>query len=171
MTGGVFAERLLLLGLGNILMGDDGVGVHTVEELKEHDLPGAVDIIDGGTGGLDLVDLLGQYDTVIVVDAIRGEGGALEGVRLLSPRDLCATEERGAYSMHDMGLDGVLELMGKLGMSIPEISIIGIPARETEPGIGLSRECMQALPEAVELVKEVVARYRCAIKDEGARDE
>ena len=66
-------ERLLILGLGNPLMGDDGAGIQIVNELRESDLPEYVDVIDGGTAGVGLIDLMSGYSRVIVVDAVRGE--------------------------------------------------------------------------------------------------
>ncbi|MFQ5586783.1 MAG: hydrogenase maturation protease, partial [Thermodesulfobacteriota bacterium] len=94
--------RLLILGLGNLLMGDDGVGVHVINSFQQESLPDGVDIVDGGTGGLDLVDIISGYRRVIVVDAVRGENGSPSGVRLFSPDDLCEKGENSAYSMHDM---------------------------------------------------------------------
>ena len=68
-------ERLLILGLGNPLMGDDGAGIQIVEELKKSDLPEYVDVIDGGTAGVGLIDLMSGYSRVIVVDAVRVDEG------------------------------------------------------------------------------------------------
>ena len=75
-------ERLLILGLGNPLMGDDGAGIQIVEELKKSDLPEYVDVIDGGTAGVGLIDLMSGYSRVIVVDAVMVDEGPPKEVSL-----------------------------------------------------------------------------------------
>lgn len=64
--------RLLIIGLGNPLMGDDGAGIQVVNELQKLDLPDYVDVIDGGTPGVGLIDMMSGYSRVIVVDAVMG---------------------------------------------------------------------------------------------------
>lgn len=130
--------RLLILGLGNPLMGDDGVGIQVVNELKNANLSEKVDIIDGGTAGIDLIDMISGYERVIVVDAVR------KGF---------SDEDKG-YSLHDVGLTPALRLMQALGMAIPEITIIGIPAADITPRMGLSEECRKWIPETVKLITE-----------------
>ncbi|MEK6538662.1 MAG: hydrogenase maturation protease [Nitrospirota bacterium] len=150
-------ERLLIIGLGNPLIGDDGAGIQIVEELKKSDLPEYVDVVDGGTAGVGLIDLMSGYSRVIVVDAVRVDEGTpqkevslttlhnplsirerdrpvlreVEGVRVgLNSDDKC--------SLHEMELTSVLRLMQTLGIKIPEITIVGIPAVNIVRGIGLS---------------------------------
>ena len=166
-------ERLLILGLGNPLMGDDGAGIQIVEELKKSDLPEYVDVIDGGTAGVGLIDLMSGYSRVIVVDAVmvdvetpqrevslttlhnplsirerdRPVLREVEGVRVgLNSDDNC--------SLHEMELTSVLRLMQTLGIKIPEITIVGIPAVNIVRGIGLSEECRRLIPQAVKLITE-----------------
>jgi hydrogenase maturation protease len=139
-------ERLLIIGLGNPLMGDDGVGIQVVNELRESDLPEYVDVIDGGTPGVGLIDLMSGYSRVIVVDAVRGEDVFKYDENPLS-LDNC--------SLHEMELTSVLRLMKTLGIPIPEITIVGIPAVNIAPGIGLSEECRRYMQEAISLIKRL----------------
>src|SRR3990170_8194650 len=159
-------------------MGDDGAGIEVVNELQELALPEYVDVIDGGTPGVGLIDMMSGYSRVIVVDAVVDSEGhfpgstsqwevslttlksplsfrerdrpvlrEVEGVRVgLNPDDHC--------SLHETELTSVLRLMQALGMSIPEITIVGIPAFNIAPGIGLSEECMKLIPQAVELNRD-----------------
>ncbi len=73
-------------------MGDDGAGIHIIHELRKRDLSESVDMIDGGTAGIGLVDILSSYKTVIVIDAIMDQGDRLSGIRLFSPDDLLFRE-------------------------------------------------------------------------------
>ena len=151
-------ERLLIIGLGNPLMCDDGVGIEVVNELKGSDLPEYVDVIDGGTPGVGLIDLMTDYSRVIVVDAVVGAchheivSGSLGKENLKQVQNDMGDDN---CSLHEMELTSVLKLMQSLEMSIPEITIVGIPAFNIAPGIGLSEECMKLIPQAVKLITEL----------------
>ena len=152
-------ERLLIIGLGNPLMGDDGAGIYIVEELKKSDLPEYVDVIDGGTAGVGLIDLMTGYSRVIVVDAVREEGhfpGCISQREVslikLQSQEILKQVQNDGCSLHETELTSVLRLMQTLGMKIPEITIVGIPAVNIAPGIGLSEECRRYLQEAISLI-------------------
>ena len=149
----------LVLGIGNILMADDGVGARVVEELEklgDRSLPASVDLVEGGTSGLALVDLLEGRRKVIVIDAII-EGGEPGSIHRLAPEDL---DERGsaAVSLHDFGLPDSLEMARQLGSAPTEVVIFGIVAKEICPRLELSPEVARAVPEAVKLVLEELGR-------------
>ena len=148
-------DRLLVLGLGNLLMGDDGAGIHIINELKRQNLPENADVIDGGVAGIDLIDILSSYSRVIVIDAIMDKGVRLPGIRVFSADDIIYRKDDCDYSAHDMELTSVLSLMKTLEMNMPDIRIIGIPAVSTAPGIGLSEECNKLVPEAVKLIMDI----------------
>ena len=137
-------------------MGDDGVGIHTVNKLKKLNLSDHVDVMDGGTAGIGLVDILSSYRTVIVIDAIMDHGDGLSGISLFSPDDLLVRKKDSDYSLHDMELTSVLRLMKALDIEIPDIKIIGIPATTIIPGVGLSEECGRFVHEAVDLVMAMI---------------
>ena len=72
--------KILVLGLGNILLSDEGVGVRIVETLSaSHELPEEVELLDGGTSGMDLLDTVADRDLLIVADAVNGDGPAGRG--------------------------------------------------------------------------------------------
>lgn len=133
-------------------MGDDGVGIHVVHELKRRRLPDHVDVVDGGTAGVDLIDILSSYRKVLVIDAIRGQGDTSSGIRSFSSDDLIWKWGGGNYSIHDMELSTTLRLMKNLNMDIPDITILGIPVVNVTPGLGLSEKCSGFVPEAVDLI-------------------
>ena len=62
-------DELLVLGIGNVLLGDEGVGVHVIQQLEKHEMPTHVTLLDGGTGGFHLLSYLQDYSRVILIDA------------------------------------------------------------------------------------------------------
>src|SRR3990167_4283518 len=127
--------------------------MHIINDLKKLNLPDSIDVIDGGTPGIDLIDMLSTYRNVILVDAIKYRGGDSSGIKVVSPDDII-DREYDDFSAHDVELTSVLRLMRTLDMDMPEIKIIGMPAYNIYPGIGLSDECKRFIPEAVEFIMD-----------------
>lgn len=120
---------VLLLGVGNYLMGDEGVGVHIAQRLAGHELPLGVDVLDGGTGGFHLMGIIEQYQVVVLVDAtIDGQPGG--SIRLLEPR--FASDFPRSMSTHDIGLRDVLEALQITGR-MPKIYLITVSVEDMEP--------------------------------------
>lgn len=140
-------------------MGDDGIGVHVINEIKKINMAGNIDIIDGGTAGIDLLDILSLYQRVFVTDAIMSTPESKRGVRLFSVDDLLFRQGDSNYSIHDVDLTSTISLMKALNMTIPVITIIGIPASDISPGVGLSEECKRHLSEAVQLLIEMIRLF------------
>ena len=151
-------DKLLVIGLGNLLMGDDGAGIHIINELWRRNLSDDVDVVDGGTAGVDLVHILSSYSKAIVIDAIMTNGNSITGIRLFSPDAFIFNKEENGYSLHDVELTSVLSLMSALDLEIPEIKIVGIPAVDIRPRIGLSEECSRLIPETVELIVKMLQK-------------
>jgi hydrogenase maturation protease len=125
-----------LLGLGSILMQDDGLGVHAVRSIQEHyDIPG-VEIIDGGTGGLDLLPYIENRDRVLVVDATDfGEAPGYIGV-LRDDEIPALFGVKG--SLHHLGLMDVLATAQLLDMAPKEICLIGMQPQTISLGLDLT---------------------------------
>lgn len=132
-------------------MGDDGVGVHVLGELRETGLD--AEIVDAGTGGLDLVDLMTGADTVILIDAVRC-GGEAGTVYRFSENDMPGGKE--GLSMHDIGIPHAIELGRTLypGRMPSTIVVIGVEIGRSEMGIGLSDMVRGAIPEVVGMIKK-----------------
>lgn len=108
------APHVLILGIGNYLMGDEGVGVHLIHELEKETLPDGVDLLDGGTAGFQLMEYLEQYPVVIMVDATL-DNYPVGTIRLIKPK--FSRDFPKAMSTHEIGLKDLIEslsLMGKL---------------------------------------------------------
>ena len=129
-------KPILLLGVGNILQSDDGVGVYVVEkmraELRDHD----VEIVDGGTAGLDLLYLIENRRTVVVVDAV--DGGFVPGtVYRFTPDDIESRSLR-LYSLHQLGLLETLQMAHLAGTGPQRTIIVGVQPEVVEWGTRLS---------------------------------
>lgn len=146
--------KTLVLGLGNPVLTDDGVGFAVVEEVRKR-LPTAdVTVSQASVGGLSLLELVVGYDRVVIVDAIRTAGGTPGEVHQLSPDEFRGSIR--AASTHDVDLATALELGRQLGMEIPdEMVILAIEAADVESfGEELTPSVAAAVPQAVELVLE-----------------
>lgn len=140
----------LILGIGNILLGDEGVGIRAVEAMRELDLPAGVELVDGGTGGADLVDILADRRNVIVIDAMQAgiEAGA---IRRMSVDELL-TAEGGAISLHELGLVESLHIASLLGCEPRKTTVFGVQPHRISPGLQLSAEVASAVPRVIEAV-------------------
>jgi len=149
-------DNILILGLGNILMGDEGVGVKVVEYLQGKALPEYVTILDGGTGGFHLLSIIQTYKRVIIIDASIG-GKIQEEVKVLKPR--FASDFPKTLSSHEIGLKDLIESAELLG-ELPEISLITINIRECNSvGIGISPELEKKFPEIYKTVQRILKTW------------
>jgi hydrogenase maturation protease len=149
--------KTLVLGLGNPILRDDGVGLRVAQALRLvlANLPG-VEIDENTWGGLRLMERLVGYDRVIVVDAMC-TGAPAGTVRLLSPDEV---PTRRSASPHDTSLPVALELGRRVGLSLPEsadITLVGIEALDVDNfGEDLSPEVEAAIPVAVQTIQDVL---------------
>jgi hydrogenase maturation protease len=151
------SAKLLVVGIGNVLMGDEGVGVHAVRRLESQTVPVGVELLDGGTGGLHLLDHMQSADSVVLIDAT-ADGLRPGTVRRLRPR--FSADYPRTLTAHDIGLKDLLDAMYLLGAP-PEITLITVSIElPLEVGIGLSEEIAAALPEVTECVLAEVTRLR-----------
>ncbi len=149
-------NKLLILGIGNYLMADEGLGVHLAERIMDEELPPGVDVLDGGTGGFHLLEYFEQYERVIIVDATLDDRPA-GTIRLIKPH--FASDFPQAMSTHDIGLKdlvGALQLLG----TMPEIDLYVVSIKSIqEQGIELSQEISMAIDALIGDIKERIAQY------------
>ena len=106
------AHRTLVLGLGNTLMGDEGVGVHVLRELEKRALPPGVVCLDGGTGGFVLLEPLQSADRIVMIDAA-ADGNPVGTITRLTPR--FSSEYPPTLTAHDVGVKDLLDIFYTLG--------------------------------------------------------
>lgn len=142
-------RHTLVIGIGNVLLRDEGIGVHAARALRERGLPPGVEVIDGGTQTMHLMPDIQDAERIIVIDALQA-GGEPGTIYRLTPKDL---ELRGArsLSLHQVGLLEVLDLVERLGRS-PEVLIFGVEPKEIDWGMELSPGIRGKLPRVIELV-------------------
>ena len=148
------AERttpLLVLGLGNVLCGDDGLGIEAVARLAElYQLPEGVRVLDGGTLGLALLPHVLDAEGVILVDAIRGDGPPGAPVRI--DGDAVAPAVAGRLSPHQVGVADLLDAARLLGRVPPRLVLLGLVPRSLDLGLGLSPAVAAALPDLLDRI-------------------
>jgi hydrogenase maturation protease len=146
-------KKTLILGIGNYLMGDEGVGVHVANRIMYEKLPGNVSVLDGGTGGFHLLEYFERYDHVILIDAAL-DGKTPGTIRLIKPK--FAKDFPQAMSTHDIGLKdmvGALQLLGKM----PEIDLFVVSIETLQQqGIELTCEVEKVVPEVIEEIKKLL---------------
>ncbi len=135
-----------MLGLGNVIMGDEGVGVHVVRELEKHTLPAGVECLDGGTGGFILLEPLQQADRVILIDAA-ADGNPLGTVSRTTPR--FARDYPPTLTAHDIGIKDLLDAFYLLGGG-RDVVLYAITIDPQQPiSMDLSEPTAKAAEEAV----------------------
>ena len=144
-------KHTLILGLGNPLLGDEGIGVRVVEALKELELPDGVEVVEGGTAGLGLVGLMEGYRRVIIVGAAEMARPPGRVVRF-TPSEARFKTVESLLSPHQIGLGEVLTLAKTLEIAPAEVVIIGVQPVRIEEGAGLSPEVEGAIPQIIRMV-------------------
>ncbi len=147
--------RIVVIGVGNLLLKDEGIGIHVANALQQMNMAPGIRIIDGGTSP-DLIAYSEAGDKLIIVDAAKA-GGEPGTIYRFHPADL-ASEPEGTFSAHELGVEQSLKMMALIGNEPKEIVIIGVEPKEIDWGIELSAELQQKIPEIVRVVlKEIGA--------------
>jgi hydrogenase maturation protease len=142
-------KKTVVLGAGNELFRDEGVGVHAARILQAKLLPSDVEVIEGGTSP-DIWSLIDGADKLIIVDAVRG--GCEPGtIYRFTPQQIVA--DRGIVtSVHQMGILENLSLMELVGGKPEETVIVGVEPAELEPGLELSARLQERMPKIIQTV-------------------
>jgi hydrogenase maturation protease len=150
---------LRIISLGNVLMGDDGLGPYVLRTIEsEFVFPPSVTLTDAGTPGLDLTPFLADVDAVIVVDTVNG-ASAPGTVAVFSRNQLLAHLPQPRLSPHDPGLKEAILTLEFAGRAPTSIVLVGVTPHQTRPGPGLSPVVRDAVPRAVSAVLHEVLRH------------
>jgi hydrogenase maturation protease len=160
LRGGVSAppRKVLILGVGNILLGDDGFGVHLINSLADTPFPPNVQILEAGTVSHQLIPLLREIDYLIVIDVV--EAGDTPGSLFrFSPEDLKFVKE-AMVSLHQISLVDVLT-MAELTGGRPKTVIIGVQPKDvTNWSLELTEPLKAVLPKVKELIFEELKKIQ-----------
>ncbi|HIQ00635.1 MAG TPA: hydrogenase maturation protease [Anaerolineales bacterium] len=159
---------ILIVGLGNPLRGDDGIGPRVVAELRRRGLPEGVEAIDGGSGGLDLLRVIEGWGQVVVVDAADVGREPGQFVRF-TPEEARLMEAPDRFSLHHASLAEALSLARALDHPLPPLVVFGVQPERIGWGEGLSpavEEAISALVEAV--LQEARGKQRATSNEQPA---
>ncbi len=150
--------KVLILGVGNLLLRDEGFGVHAIRSLEDSSFPENIKILDAGTISHQLIPLFHSIDYLIVIDVI--EAGDKPGsIFKFSPDDVKFRSER-MLSLHQMGLIDILQ-MAELTGAKPKTIIIGIQPKDISSwSLDLSDEIKDAIPKVKDLIFEELRRIK-----------
>ena len=149
--------KTIVLGVGNQILGDDGVGIHIINELKKQIQSPNITIDEAATGGMNLLELILGYDKAIIVDAVKTKNGENGEVKRIPLNNFSTMH---SCNPHDVTLNEAIEMAKKMGEDrIPrEIIVIGVMMKEIpcEFGEKLSDKIAAAVPKAVNMtLKEI----------------
>ncbi|GAB4240314.1 MAG: HyaD/HybD family hydrogenase maturation endopeptidase [Deltaproteobacteria bacterium] len=151
-----------VIGVGNILLCDEGIGVHVVRELSRRgEMPG-VEFVDGGVAGATLLNLVEGEDRIVLVDAVDAPFPAGTVLRL-SPGDLAGTDGP-SFSLHDLNLAGVLDMM-RLRGTLPETIVLGVVPADIETyRLDLSEPLAERFDEIVDKVRGEILAFSASLR-------
>ncbi|MEK6737867.1 MAG: HyaD/HybD family hydrogenase maturation endopeptidase [Planctomycetota bacterium] len=155
--------KIAILGIGNILLRDEGVGVHAVNALKERYVFSAdVELIDGGTMGLDLLPFIEGKDKVLIIDA--ADFGEKPGIiKTIEGKDIPAFLNT-KFSVHQIGLPDMIFAADFMGITPPEMCLVGIQPGDTGTGLELSQEMKDKFQELVDIAADKLSEWGVEMK-------
>jgi hydrogenase maturation protease len=160
-------KPILVLGIGNIILKDEGIGVRVAERMMQMDLPPDVEVLDGGIKGLDLLYFIEGREKVIVVDAVKA--GAPPGTLFrFTDKDLAA--KKGVMrSAHGIDFSDVVNISNFLGNKPEEIVFLGVEPEDLSAAMDLSPKIQEMVPVLINLVLKEIGAEKGS-KDQGGRD-
>lgn len=148
-------KRIMVMGIGNVLMQDDGVGVHVIRQLEELDLPAQVELVDGGTHSYDLLDYFSQADICIVVDAMHA--GGKPGTVYRAPLEELGMEPNpNIQSLHEISFAEAMYMLQLEGYN-PEVLVYGVEPHTVELGLELTPTVAGQVPLIVDMIQKDIA--------------
>jgi hydrogenase maturation protease len=142
--------------VGNLLLGDEGLGIHALRALAGRELPPHVDLLDGGTPGLGLLHLIQGYEKVLIIDAVNA--GQIPGAVLrFEVEDVSSVSAGPALSLHDTQVLEVLQWATYVGRALPPIVLFGIQPQTLDWGTELSDTVLGSLDALLEAIQKEVS--------------
>ena len=144
----------LILGIGNILLRDEGVGVRVIEYLQSQPLPKDVELFDGGTAGADLIDVLSDRKHVIIIDAADADADPGTILRF-TPEDFLH-QRKNPLSLHDLDIPQTLAMTHLMGCAPQKVVCLVVIPESIEPGMELTDTVKALVPKLAEMVLEEI---------------
>jgi hydrogenase maturation protease len=141
--------KILVVGMGNFLCQDEGIGVHIIQAMEDMELLNHIELLDIGTSTMDLTSHLEGVEKLVVIDAMKA-GGTPGTIYKCRPEDLLP-KDGGPISLHEIGLLESLHMAEKMGVKIDTV-VIGIEPKVLDWGVELSEEVKGKIPTIIEVV-------------------
>jgi len=151
-------NRVLILGIGNILLRDEGIGVHVVHQLQNEDMPDNVEIIDGGTTALDILLSQEGLHKLVVIDAVRAgnKPGTVVKFEIRNSKFETPIFRQSQLSLHQLDLFDAIAVAEKMDTLPEEIVVVGVEPAEIDLGLELTEKVAQSIPQVIEQVLEEI---------------
>lgn len=146
-------SKLTILGVGNILLSDEGAGVYAVQKLQSKISHPDIKIIDGGTLGLDLIGIFEETERLFIIDCVKG-GGEPGTIYKFGLESLKTGLSELKFSLHDFNLTDVIMLAQGIGVKIPEITFYGVEPESFEWGDKLTPKVAVGVEKLIEMIVE-----------------
>jgi hydrogenase maturation protease len=153
------SEDKLIIGLGNILLKDEGVGVRCIEYLRSRNLGNSIKLVDGATLGFDLLEEINGFEKVVIVDAV-DMGKEPSHVASFDAEQLLSIPCSEKFSLHEIDLIDVIQVGKKIGYNFDNVRIVGIQPKEVSRGDSLSEVIEEKMPVLVERVLKEIDNQR-----------
>ncbi|WP_246599523.1 HyaD/HybD family hydrogenase maturation endopeptidase [Clostridium lacusfryxellense] len=143
----------VIIGIGNILLQDDGVGVHVIKQLENEKLPSTIELVDGGTSTLDMLGFFLDYKKIIVVDCLRAglEPGTIYKIK---PEDIKSYKKEN-LSIHDVQILDVVRMANMMN-KYPQVIIFGIEPEKIAVGLEMTQTMVTKIPEIIYNIKKEI---------------
>ena len=146
--------KVMVVGIGNYILQDEGVGVHAINRLMEMDFPEGVEIVDGGTHSYYLVDFFCQADNLIIIDAI--QAGEEPGTMYRAPlEEMGLKSEENCTSLHQLHFIEAIKMVNLMGY-YPRVIVFGVEPQVIDWGLELTPSIAEKLPRLTELVAQEI---------------
>lgn len=147
-------KKIGVIGIGNPLRKDDGIGIVLLEKLVEikDDLPDDIEYIDGGTGGMNLLHLFARFDIVVFIDAVNF-GGEIAESKFFNSEEVISKNIQIKISTHGSDILKIIQLSKELGENPDEVFIFGVQPQDMTPGTRLSHEIQENIDLLVNNLK------------------
>ena len=158
--------KVVVLGVGNTLLEDEGIGVYAAEALESrYHLPPDVRVVDGGTAGMELLECVEDLDKLIIIDCVRVNQPPATVIRRVN--DEVPAFFRTKISPHQIGISDVLAALQLRERFPKQLALIGIQPQSLETGTELTPEVAATMPKVLEMVIEELRACGFTIKEKG----
>jgi hydrogenase maturation protease len=162
--------RTLVLGIGNLLIGDEGVGCKTVEELsRRYTMPPGVECVDGGTAGFELLSMIDNKEHVILIDALRND--MEPGTVVMVEGEHVPKAFLARTTPHQLGICDVLAAAQLCDTMPKQLTLFGIEPKQMDVGIGLSPQVEAGMEKIISAVVDQLRHFGYEVKHNGIKSE